>query len=75
MSIAADGPRPKNAAATYETGSRNRFHRRTQALPLAVYDAMQRSDYTLANQIAVVMVVIGYGSIWVTRRLEAEDGE
>ena len=46
-------------AATYETGSRNRFHRRTQALPLAVYDAMQRSDYTLANQIAVVMVVIG----------------
>jgi molybdate transport system permease protein len=48
---------------------------RTQTLPLAVYDAMQRSDYTLANQIAVVMVVIGYGTIWLTRRLEAGDGE
>jgi molybdate transport system permease protein len=48
---------------------------RTQTLPLAVYDAMQRSDYTLANQIAVVMVVIGYGTIWLTRRLEAGDEE
>jgi molybdate transport system permease protein len=48
---------------------------RTQTLPLAVYDAMQRSDFDLANQIAVVMVVIGYATIWLTRRLEAEDGE
>ncbi len=48
---------------------------RTQTLPLAVYDAMQRSDFALANQIAVVMVVIGYATIWLTRRLEAgEDG-
>ena len=48
---------------------------RTQTLPLAVYDAMQRNDYALANQIAVVMVVIGYATIWLTRRLEAGDGE
>jgi molybdate transport system permease protein len=47
---------------------------RTQTLPLAVYDAMQRSDFALANQIAVVMVVIGYATIWLTRRLETEDG-
>jgi molybdate transport system permease protein len=48
---------------------------RTQTLPLAVYDAMQRSDFDLANQIAVVMVVIGYATIWLTRRLEAgEEG-
>jgi len=44
---------------------------RTQTLPLAVYDAMQRGDFDLANQIAVVMVAIGYGTIWLTRRLEA----
>lgn len=48
---------------------------RTQTLPLAVYDAMQRNDFALANQIAVVMVVIGYATIWLTRRLEASDGE
>jgi molybdate transport system permease protein len=46
---------------------------RTQTLPLAIYDAMQRNDYILANQIAVVMVVIGYGAIWLTQRLEAKD--
>ena len=48
---------------------------RTQTLPLAVYDAMQRTDYSLANQTAVVMVVIGYATIWLTRRLEAGSGE
>lgn len=48
---------------------------RTQTLPLAVYDAMQRSDYTLANQIALVMVVIGYVTIWLTRRLESAEQE
>jgi hypothetical protein len=36
---------------------------------------MQRNDYALANQIAVVMVVIGYATIWLTRRLEAGEGE
>lgn len=44
---------------------------RTQTMPLAVYDAVQRNDYDLANQIAVVMVIIGYATIWLTRRLEA----
>jgi molybdate transport system permease protein len=45
---------------------------RTQTMPLAVYDAVQRNDYALANQIAVVMVVIGYATIWLTRKLGTE---
>jgi molybdate transport system permease protein len=48
---------------------------RTQTLPLAVYDAVQRSDYTLANQISVVMVAIGYATIWLTRRMSAGEGD
>jgi molybdate transport system permease protein len=48
---------------------------RTQTSPLAVYDAMRRNDYDLANQIAVVMVVIGYATTRLTQRLEAEEGK
>jgi molybdate transport system permease protein len=47
---------------------------RTQTLPLAVYDAVQRNDYALANQIAVVMVAIGYATLWLTRRLDVRAG-
>jgi molybdate transport system permease protein len=46
---------------------------RTQTMPLAVYDAVQRSDYDRANQIGLTMVAIGYATIWLTRRL-AEGG-
>ena len=41
---------------------------RTQTMPLAVYDAMQRFDYALANRITLVMIALGYVSIWLTRR-------
>lgn len=45
---------------------------RTQTMPLAIYDAMQRFDYALANQITVLMIVLGYGTIWLTRKLAAD---
>ena len=32
-------------------------------MPLAIYDAMQHFDYALANQITVLMIVLGYGTI------------
>lgn len=41
---------------------------RTQTMPLAIYDAMQQFDYALANQITVVMIALGYGTIWLTRK-------
>lgn len=47
---------------------------RTQTMPLAVYDAMQRGDYGLANQIAAAMIGIGFVTIWGTRRISAERG-
>ena len=45
---------------------------RTHTMPLAVYDAMQRGDYALANQIGAAMVAIGYATIWLTRKLASE---
>lgn len=45
---------------------------RTQTMPLAIYDAMQRFDYALANQITVLMIALGYGTIWLTRKLAAD---
>jgi molybdate transport system permease protein len=48
---------------------------RTQTMPLAVYDAVQRADYDLANQIGLAMVAVGYAAIWLTRRLAAEGHE
>lgn len=45
---------------------------RTQTMPLAVYDAMQGGDYGLANQIAVLMVGIGYATIFLTSKLGTE---
>lgn len=42
---------------------------RTQTLPLAVYDAMQRGDYHLANTISLVMVALGFATILFTRGL------
>ncbi|HEV2066117.1 MAG TPA: molybdate ABC transporter permease subunit [Thermomicrobiales bacterium] len=45
---------------------------RTQTMPLAIYDAMQRFDYALANQITVLMIALGYGTIWLTQRLSTD---
>ena len=45
---------------------------RTRTMPLAVYDAMQRGDYGLANQIAGAMILIGFVTIWGTRKLSSE---
>ncbi len=42
---------------------------RTQTLPLAVYDAMQRADYDTANAITMLMIAIGFVTILGTRRL------
>lgn len=41
---------------------------RTQTMPLAIYDAMQRFDYSMANQITGLMVALGYVTIWLTRK-------
>lgn len=46
---------------------------RTQTMPLAIYDAMQQFDYALANQITAVMIVLGYASIWLTRKWSESD--
>lgn len=42
---------------------------RTQTMPLAVYDAMQRSDYDTANALSLIMVTLGFGTILFTRSL------
>ncbi len=47
---------------------------RTQTMPLAVYDAMQRGDYDTANVLSLVMVSLGFGTILLTRTL-AERGD
>jgi molybdate transport system permease protein len=47
---------------------------RTQTMPLAVYDAMQRGDYDTANALSMIMVGLGFGAILFTRTL-ADRGE
>lgn len=42
---------------------------RTQTMPLAVYDAMQRGDYDTANSISLAMVALGFLTILFTRGL------
>jgi molybdate transport system permease protein len=46
---------------------------RTQTMPLAVYDAMQRGDYDLANALSLVMVGLGFLTVLVTRSLATRD--
>lgn len=46
---------------------------RTQTMPLAVYDSMQRGDYDTANALSLIMVAIGFSTVLFTRRL-AEGG-
>ncbi|MCS7207254.1 MAG: molybdate ABC transporter permease subunit [Dehalococcoidia bacterium] len=45
---------------------------RTQTLPLAVYDAVQNSDYALANQMVLLLTGISLLGLWVVRRMEAQ---
>jgi molybdate transport system permease protein len=47
---------------------------RTQTMPLAVYDAMQRGDYDTANALSLIMVTLGFVTILFTRSL-SERGE
>lgn len=47
---------------------------RTQTMPLAVYDAMQRGDYETANWLSLIMVALGFGTILFTRRLAEPEG-
>lgn len=43
---------------------------RTQTLPLAVYDAVLVQDYTLANQMVLLLTWLAFIGIWWVRRLE-----
>jgi molybdate transport system permease protein len=43
---------------------------RTQTLPLAIYDAVQNQQYGLANQMVLLMTVLGFVSLWWVRRME-----
>lgn len=48
---------------------------RTQTMPLAVYDAMQRGDYETANWLSLIMIGLGFGTILFTRRLAEPEGQ
>ncbi len=43
---------------------------KTQTLPLAIYDAVQNSQYDLAHHMVLLMTVLGFLSLWCVRRLE-----
>lgn len=43
---------------------------RTQTLPLAIYDAVQRRDYAEANAMVALVTAIAFLSLWMVRRLE-----
>jgi molybdate transport system permease protein len=44
---------------------------RTQTMPLAIYDAIYRSDFTTANTLACVLTLCSLFGLWASRRLEA----
>ncbi len=43
---------------------------RTQTLPLAIYDAVQNQQYGLANQMVLLVTVLGFLCLWWVRRIE-----
>jgi molybdate transport system permease protein len=43
---------------------------KTQTLPLAIYDAVQSRDYSLAGQMVLIVTVFGFAGLWWARRLE-----
>lgn len=45
--------------------------RRTQTLPLAIYDAVQNRRYDTANQLVLLVTAAAFLALWGIRRLEA----
>ncbi|MBI4338900.1 MAG: molybdate ABC transporter permease subunit [Chloroflexi bacterium] len=43
---------------------------KTQTLPLAIYDAVQSGRYAMANQMVLLMTLLGLLGLWWVRRLE-----
>lgn len=43
---------------------------RTQTLPLAIYDAVQAREYSLANSLVLLTTVLSFLALWAVRRLE-----
>ncbi|RMF86062.1 MAG: molybdate ABC transporter permease subunit [Nitrospinota bacterium] len=43
---------------------------RTQTLPLAIYDAVLNREYSLANQMVLLMTGLAFLSLWWVRRIE-----
>jgi molybdate transport system permease protein len=46
---------------------------RTQTLPLAIYDAVQNSQYDLANLMVLVMTILCFFLLFWVRRLQRQD--
>lgn len=46
---------------------------RTQTIPLAIYDAVQRQDYSLANSLVLIMTTLAFALLWWVRRLERQN--
>ena len=42
---------------------------RTQTMPLLIYDAVQRRDYSTANLLVLVMTGLAFFSLWAVRRV------
>ena len=47
---------------------------RTQTLPVAIYDAVQNREYGEANEMVLLMTLLGGVSLWAVRTLEAQKG-
>jgi molybdate transport system permease protein len=43
---------------------------RTQTLPMAIYDAVQNRQYAMANEMALLMTMLAFLSLWWVRRIE-----
>jgi molybdate transport system permease protein len=46
---------------------------RTQTVPLAIYTAVQTNDGMRANMLVLVMTVVAFVIVWVTRKVNGED--
>lgn len=45
---------------------------KTQTLPLAIYDAVQSRKYDEANQMVILMTLIGFAGLWLVRQLDIQ---
>jgi molybdate transport system permease protein len=48
---------------------------RTQTVPLAIYTAVQTNDMMRANMLVMVMTVVAFVIVWVTRTVNGNDDE